>query len=193
MTKDQREEILIRKRIIPIIGRIENNFVSDVQKMLFQISFENPKEPVHFVIDSGGGNVIPALNIYDLIKGMPFDSVATVIGACNSAALIILSACSKRRATITSRFLFHAMRTEGLIISTEDIERQVFEISRKQRIVFEQGLSVQSKAFGISEKDLKEMMTEGEKYDIKLTAEEAKQKGVIHEIVEKFDFLSFVA
>jgi ATP-dependent protease ClpP protease subunit len=33
------------------------------------------------------------------------------------------------------------------------------------------------------------MMELGEKYSIKLTAEEAKEKGIIHEIVEKFDFL----
>lgn len=42
------------------------------------------------------------------------------------------------------------------------------------------------------EKDLKEMMIEGEKFDIRLTAEEAKQKGVIHEIGEKFDFFDLV-
>lgn len=193
MTKEQREEALLKRRIIPIIGRIEDSFVGDIQKYLFQMCLDNPKEPVHFVIDSGGGSVTPALNIHSLIKGMPFEAIATVIGSCNSAALIIISACSKRRATFTSRFLFHAMKTQDTILSTEDADRQIAEIKRKQSILFEQGLKIQSNAFGILEKDLKEMMIEGEKFDIRLTAEEAKQKGVVHEIVEKFDFLALTA
>lgn len=188
MTREQTQEILLEKRIIPVIGRIENNLVTDVQKMLFQMYFKNPKEPVHFFIDSGGGSVGPALTVHDLIKGMPFEAIATVVGNCNSAALIIIAACAKRRATRTSRFLFHAMRTEETLLSTENIESQLEQMAKRQRVVFEQGLSIQSKAFGLPEDALKEMMLHGQKFDIKLTADEALSKGVIHEIVEKFDF-----
>lgn len=189
MTKEQ-EEALLKKRIVPVMGRIEKGIVADFEKMLFQLAFDKPTEPVHIIIDSGGGSVFPALTVHDLIKGMPFETIATVVGDCNSAALIIIAACKKRRATPTSRFLFHAMRTEDTIFSTEDLDRQVLETTKRLRTLFEQGLHIQSKSFGIPKEDLQSMMIEGEKFNIKLTAEEAKNKGVIHEIVESFDFLS---
>lgn len=184
-----KEETLIARRILSITGNIDSKNVDDIQKSLFQMALSDLKRPAHLVINSGGGSMMPALTIHDTIKGMPFEVEATVIGNCHSAALTILGACSKRRATMTSRFLFHAIRAEETIRSTEDVERQIFEMSRRVKTVFEQALKIQSLAFNISEDVIKEMMKEGQAYDIKLTAEEAKQKGVIHEIIEKFDFL----
>jgi ATP-dependent protease ClpP protease subunit len=193
MTKELLQELCIAKRIFPLNGRIENGMVTDLEKALFQMYLENDKKPAHIIIDSGGGSVRPALNIHDFIKGLPFDVNCTVIGDCHSAALLILAACVKRKSTIHSRFLFHAMRTEDEILSTKDVERQVREIKEKQMIVFQQGLTLQSKAFGIPEEELQQIMREGQEFDIKLTAQQALQKGVIHEIVEKFDFMSAVA
>ncbi|MBP6904495.1 MAG: ATP-dependent Clp protease proteolytic subunit [Candidatus Pacebacteria bacterium] len=190
MTKELTQELCIAKRICPLTGRIENGMINDAEKLLFQMCLNDEKRPIRVIIDSGGGNVQPALGFYDFIKGLPCEFEATVVGDCHSAALLILAACIKRKATVHSRFLFHAMRTEVSIFSTKDIRKQLDELERKQTILFQQGLAIQSKAFGISESNLQELMVTGNDFDMRLTAQEALEKGVIHEIVEKFDFFN---
>ncbi|MCC6447915.1 MAG: hypothetical protein IT215_04440 [Chitinophagaceae bacterium] len=52
-------------------------------------------------------------------------------------------------------------------------------------ILFQQVMKIQSSAFNISEEDILKMRRDGEDFNVKLTAYEAMEKGIIHEIVEK--------
>ncbi len=99
-----------------------------------------------------------------------------------------MAACSKRKATKHSRFLFHAMQSSPTYKSTEDLREQV-EVKIKQfTSYFDQAMDVQHLAYGIPKEEIIKMREIGEKYDIRLTAQEALDKKIIHEIVEKFDF-----
>ncbi len=188
MNKDQVNEIFVSRRIFPITGRIENGLISDMERALFQMCLEDQKKTAYLVIDSGGGDVRAALSAYDFIKSLPFPVHCTIIGDCHSAALTLMSACEKRSATKHSRFLFHAMSSSPQLKSTEDYERQVTEMVENHKILFNQTLDVQSNTFGLSREELMKMGDEGERYNIRLTTEQAKEKGIIHEIVEKFEF-----
>lgn len=190
MTKEQILEASIAKRIFPITGRIEKGLISDMEKALFQMCLEDPNKKANILIDSGGGDVGAALSGYDFIKSLPFEVDCTVVGDCHSATLIMMPACHIRRATKHSRFLFHAMRFSHESKSTENLREQMEIRLRQNEITFEQALTIQHEAYGISKKELLKMMSIGEKYDVRLTAEEALKKGVIHEIVEKFDFFN---
>jgi ATP-dependent protease ClpP protease subunit len=188
MTKEQTNEILIAKRIFPITGRLENGIITEMEKALFQMCLENQKEVANLVIDSGGGNVTCALSGYDFIKSLPFPVDCTIIGDCHSATLTLISACDRRKATKHSRFLFHAMSFNPEYKSTEDMEEQMRIRLGQHKILFEQCLKVQSDAYGISVEELIKMREQGERFDVRLTAQEALEKKIIHEIVEKFDF-----
>ena len=190
MTREQQLEVLISKRIFPVTSRLENGLISDMEKALFQMCLEDQKQTAYLIIDSGGGDVNAALSGYDFIKSLPFNVECTIIGDCHSATLILMAACSKRKATKHSRFLFHAMNFNSNYKSTEDLQEQMEVRLRQHTILFEQTLDVQSSTYGISKEDLKEMRNMGEKYDVRLTAQEALEKGIIHEIVEKFDFFN---
>jgi ATP-dependent protease ClpP protease subunit len=188
MTKEQTQEVLIAKRIFPITGRIDYGLVNDMEKALFQMCLSDTGKKVDLIIDSGGGEVTAALSGYDFIKSLPFDVECTIVGDCHSATLTIMAACSRRKATKHSRFLFHAMKFNPDYKSTEDMEEQMKVRLRQHQILFDQCLTVQHEAYGLSREEILKMRDLGEKYDVRLTAEEAKEKKIIHEIVEKFDF-----
>lgn len=70
-------------------------------------------------IDSGGGRVYSALTIMSLIMLKELRAKAIVLGACSSAALMILAVCRPRLAFSYSVFQFHPVRWE----SAENVEQ----------------------------------------------------------------------
>jgi len=181
MTDERVQETLVSRRIFPITARIENGLINKMEKALFHMWAEDPIKVAYLVVDSGGG--------YDFIKSLSFPVECTVVGDCHSSMLTLMAACTKRKATKHSRFLFHAMGYSPDFKSTEDIAEQMKVKLEQYRVLFEQVLKLQSAAYNISKEELLKMRESGEKYGVKLTAEEAQRKGIIHEIVEKFDFL----
>lgn len=64
------------------------------------------KRPI-FVISSSGGNADASLALYYYIKALEIDITAYVFGHCESAAVQIFMACTKRYATKGSRIMLH--------------------------------------------------------------------------------------
>lgn len=190
MTKDQEREVLVARRIFPITAKIENGLITDMEKALFQMCLEDQTKKAELVIDSNGGDAAIALSGYDFIKSLPFPVHCTVIGNCHSATLTLISACEKRKATKYSRFLFHAMGYNPTFSLNEDVQEQIRVGFEQSQIILDNCFEVQSKAYGISREELGRMRDVGERYNVKLTAQQALEKGVIHEIVEKFDFFN---
>jgi|GEM_PF-2189222 len=188
MNKEQFNESLVSRRIFPVTGKIENVLISDMEKALFQMFLNDPSKTAHLLIDSGGGDVRAALSAYDFIKSLPFSVHCTIVGDCHSSALTLISACKKRSATKHSRFFFHAMTVNSSLNSLEDYESQVLQLLENHKIMFNQTLEIQSIAFNLKKKELIKMRKDGQRYDVRLTTEEALRKGIIHEIVEKFEF-----
>jgi len=63
--------------------------------------------PLHLIIDSPGGLVAEAVEIYEALRNLDRPIVATVHRECSSAANIILVAAVHRRAPFHARFLLH--------------------------------------------------------------------------------------
>lgn len=192
-TRDQDFDLMVSRRIFPLVGvNIDFKTIPEMQKVLLRMVIADSKAPANLLIDCGGGDVNEALKAYDLIKALPFEVHCIIVGSCHSATLTLISACTKRFATKHSRFLFHAIRGNvPIIFSTEDGEEQIKSRVMHQNILTNQTLEIESKAFGISVEKLKEMRIQGERYDVRLTAEQALEKGVIHGIVEKAECLKF--
>ena len=189
MDTNLQKELLIRKRIFPLTEKITKGLITNMENSLIQMALEAPKKAVTLIVDSDGGDVRSALNGYDFLKSMPFEVNAAIIGACHSSSLTIIAGCKLRTAITHSRFLFHAMTSELTIKVTEDFEEQIKRGADNLKISYEQVLKVQSEAYGLSREQLIELRMVGDKYDVRLTAEQAKERGVIHNIVERFDFL----
>ena len=63
--------------------------------------------PIHLHIQSGGGDLLPALYVYDFIQGMDAPVVTHVDGFCASAATLIAMGGTRRLITPHSSFLVH--------------------------------------------------------------------------------------
>ena len=63
--------------------------------------------PITFILNSYGGDVYQALGLYDFIKGLQSEVHIKAIGACMSAATLILQAGDKRLITANTTFMMH--------------------------------------------------------------------------------------
>ena len=68
--------------------------------------------PIHLHIQSGGGDLLPALYVYDFIQGMDVPVVTHVDGFCASAATLIAMGGTRRLITPHSSFLVHQVRSQ---------------------------------------------------------------------------------
>jgi len=104
-------------------------------------------------IDSGGGRVYSALAIMTTILLKRLDATAVVIGACSSAALMVLAACRRRLAAPYSVFQFHPVRWE----SGENIERvEAMEWARHFQKLEIECDRLLARLLGIAEKTVRE-------------------------------------
>ena len=102
-------------RDIAVVGELDDCEADVVSKLL---ELDDGDECTLF-IDSGGGRVYAALAIMSLVQIKNLRATAVVLGACSSAALMVLAACRQRFAFPYSVFQFHPVRWE----SGENIEK----------------------------------------------------------------------
>jgi ATP-dependent Clp protease protease subunit len=100
---------------IAIVGELDD-CESDVIARLLEL--EDGAECTIY-IDSGGGRVYSAMAIVSLMLLKELRARAVVLGACSSAALLILAGCRARFAMPYSVFQFHPVRWE----SGENVEQ----------------------------------------------------------------------
>jgi len=111
----QRRDDEKRHRDVAIVGELDD-CARDVIATLLEL--DDGGECTLF-IDSGGGRVYSAMAIMSLIEIKRLRATAVVLGACSSAALMLLAACQTRLAMPYSVFQFHPVRWE----SGENIEK----------------------------------------------------------------------
>jgi ATP-dependent Clp protease protease subunit len=63
--------------------------------------------PITFILNSYGGDIYQALGLYDFIKGLQSEVHIKAVGACMSAATLILQAGDRRLITANTTFMMH--------------------------------------------------------------------------------------
>lgn len=107
--------------VIGCFGEVNEGMLAYVGEMLIQAGVSG--EDVTVLISTYGGELYPALGIYDLLKHHAKDGkkVTTIaVGACMSAGMVILQA-GTRRAMMPHAFLMTHFGSEGSE-STEDVK-----------------------------------------------------------------------
>src|SRR5699024_12226091 len=69
-------------------------------------------EPVELIINSGGGDVFSASEIYTELRSYKGEVNARIVGVAASAATVISSACSKVTMSPTASYMIHKARSE---------------------------------------------------------------------------------
>ena len=169
---------LLKERIIFLTGQINDNVASLVTAQLLFLEAEEPKKEIYLYINSPGGLVTAGLGIYDTMQYVKPDISTLCIGQAASMGSFLLAAGTKgkRFSLPNSRVMVH-QPSAGFQGQVTDIEIHANEVSSLKKRLNE----IYSKHTGKSVDEVKSALER----DNFMTAEVAKDFGLIDEVVEK--------
>ena len=168
---------LFEERIIFLGVQIDDASANDVMAQLLTLESMDPDRDISIYINSPGGSFTALTAIYDTMQFIQPDIQICCIGQAASAAAVLLAAGTKgkRMALPNARILIHQPATEGGYGQSSDMEIQAREILR-MRTAME---VILARHTGQDEEKIRRDI-ERDKF---LTAEEAKEYGIIDEVL----------
>jgi ATP-dependent Clp protease protease subunit len=168
---------LLNERIIFLGTPIDDTVANLVMAQLLHLESEDPDKDIQLYINSPGGSVTALLAIYDTMQYVKPDVATTCMGQAASAAAVLLAAGApgKRLGLPHSRILIH-QPSGGAEGQSVDIEIQAREILRMRRMLDEILAAHTSQ-------DVEKIARDTDR-DFIMTAEQAKEYGIIDEIIE---------
>ena len=169
---------MLKERIIFVSGQVHDEMATAIVAQLLFLESENPKKEIAMYINSPGGVVTSGLSIYDTMQYIRSPISTVCIGQAASMGSLLLAAGEKdmRFSLPNSRIMVH-QPSAGFQGQASDIAIHAKEILElKARL---NGIYV--KHTGRTLKDVEA----GLERDNFMTAEQAKDWGLIDKIVEK--------
>lgn len=168
---------LLKDRIVFLGTAIDDQVANAVIAQLLFLQMEDPKKDIHIYINSPGGSVTAGLAIYDTIQFMTCDVVTYCIGMAASMGAVLLCAGTKgkRYALPNSDIMIHQV-SGGAQGTASDVERTVeFMYKLKKRLI-----GIIARHTGKTDEQVKGDSDR----DYYMTAEEAKNYGLVDNVVE---------
>ncbi|MGB9742125.1 MAG: ATP-dependent Clp endopeptidase proteolytic subunit ClpP [candidate division WOR-3 bacterium] len=170
---------LLKERIIFLGQPVDDTVANLVVAQLLYLEAEDPEKDIYLYINSPGGVVSSGLAIYDTMQYIRPKVSTICVGEAASIAALLLAAGEKgkRFALPRSRMMIHQPAAYGLSGQATDIEIHARELVRAKELLAE----ILAKHTGQPiEKILKD--TDRNYF---MSAQEAKQYGLIDEVIEK--------
>ncbi len=169
---------LLKDRIVFIGTPIDDFVANSVIAQLLFLQMEDPKKDINLYINSPGGSVTDGMAIYDTMQMLSCDVVTYCIGLAASMGTVLLAAGTpgKRYALPNSRVMIH-QPSGGAGGQTSDISIAAKEILRWRETI-NQVLSEHSG------KNVDQIRDDSDR-DFYMTAEEAKEYGLVDEVFRK--------
>jgi ATP-dependent Clp protease protease subunit len=169
---------LLKERIIFITGPIEDNVATLIVAQLLFLEAENPKKEISMYINSPGGVVTSGLAIYDTMQFIRPAVSTLCTGQAASMGSLLLAAGAKdmRFALPNARIMVH-QPSGGFQGQATDIMLHAQEILNMKRRLNE----IYVKHTGQPLKKIEDALER----DMFLTAEMAKDFGIIDKVIEK--------
>ncbi|MEC7839967.1 MAG: ATP-dependent Clp protease proteolytic subunit [Chlamydiota bacterium] len=168
---------LLKDRIIFIGSDITDHVANVVVAQLLFLKMEDPKKDVNIYINSMGGYINAGLAIFDTMKWMTCNINTYCIGQASSMGAFLLAAGTKGRryALPNSRVMIH-QPSGGVHGRAEDVRIQAKEIIyMKQRL---------NEVMAENTGQTIEAIARDSDRDFFMSAEEAKDYGIIDKVVE---------
>ncbi|MFT4552747.1 MAG: ATP-dependent Clp protease protease subunit [Chlamydiales bacterium] len=169
---------LLKDRIIFMGTDIDDHTANVVVAQLLFLKMEDPKKDISIYINSPGGYITSGLAIYDTIRFLDCDVNTYCIGQASSMGAVLLAAGTKgkRFALPNSRIMIH-QPSGGIEGTSADVALQAKEIIKlKKRLA-----DVMAELTGQS---IEKILEDSER-DFYLSPQEAKEYGLIDEVVVK--------
>ncbi len=169
---------LLKERIIFITGPIEDHMSTLIVAQLLFLEAENPKKEIAMYINSPGGVVTSGMAIYDTMQFIRPAVSTTVVGQAASMGSLLLCAGEKdmRFALSHARVMVH-QPSGGFQGQAADIERHAKEIIELRHRLNQ----LYARHTGQTLEKIETAMDR----DTFLTAEAAKEFGLVDKVIEK--------
>lgn len=169
---------LLKERIIFLVGQVNDEVASLVCAQLLFLESENPKKDISFYINSPGGVVTAGLAMYDTMQYVRSPVSTMCLGQAASAGSLLLTAGEKgcRRALVNSRVMIHQPHGGARGQATDIMIHAKEIIALKQRLN-----SIYAERTG----NPIEVIEEAMERDNFMSAEQARDFGLIDEVVDK--------
>jgi ATP-dependent Clp protease protease subunit len=167
---------LLKDRIIFLAGVIDDHLANTIVAQMLFLTSKDPKKDIQLYINSPGGSVTAGLAIYDTMQYIKPDVSTVSIGmsASMGAMLLAAGAKGKRYALPNAEILLHQVMG-GVRGQASEIE-----ITAKQILRIKESVNkILSKHTG---QPLAKIAKDTDR-DFYLTAEEAKEYGVVDEVI----------
>ena len=167
---------LLKDRIVFLGTPIDDAVANLVMAQLLHLESEDPEKDIHMYINSPGGDVAAGFAVYDTMQYIKPDVSTIVMGQAASFAAFLLLAGSKgkRYALPHARVLLHQPHG-GAQGQTSDIEIQAKEFLRYRRLLDELIAEHTGQPVDKVHSDTDR--------DFIMTAEQAKEYGVVDEVI----------
>jgi ATP-dependent Clp protease protease subunit len=168
---------LFEERIIFLGVQVDDASANDVMAQLLTLESMDPDRDIQIYINSPGGSFTALTAIYDTIQFVKPDVQTICMGQAASAAAVLLAAGTpgKRLALPNARVLIHQPAIEGSGGQASDVEIIANEVLR-MRAKLEEMLAKHTK------RGIEEIRRDIERDKI-LTAEQAKEYGIVDEVI----------
>lgn len=174
---------LLKENIVFLGTPVDDTVANLICAQLLYLESENPDKDINLYINSPGGDINALFAIYDTIQYIKPEIATTCFGQAASAAAVLLAAGAKgkRLALTHARILLHQPYA-GARGQASDIEIVATEVARlksslEQILAFHTGQPIERIA------------TDTDR-DFVMTAQEAKEYGIIDEVIETRDFVN---
>lgn len=169
---------LLKERIIFLGGPINDAVANVVIAQLLFLEHEDPKKDIQLYVNSPGGSVTAGLAIYDTMQYVKPDVSTICIGVAASMGAVLLAAGEKgkRFSLPNSEVLLHQVMggAEGQAVEIEITARHIIKIKDKLNQILAKHTG---QPLAKIEKDTDR--------DFYMSAEEAKDYGIIDKIIKK--------
>lgn len=171
-------DLLLENRIVFLQGEIHTGNANELVMKLLYLQSENRRKDIHFYINSPGGDVVATLAIYDTMQILSCPIATYCVGQAASGAAVLLAGGTqgKRYCLANSRVMVH-QPAGGVSGQVSDIEIQKNEILRYRELLN----GILASHCGKTP----EQIAEDSDRDFFLTAEAAKEYGLVDELLVK--------
>jgi ATP-dependent Clp protease, protease subunit len=168
---------LLKDRIIFLGGPIDDIVANSVIAQLLFLDSQNNKEDIKLYINSPGGQVTSALAIYDTMQYVKADVSTICIGMAASGAALLLAAGAKNKRMIlpNGEVLIHQVMggAQGQATDIDIHAKHILNVKKRLNEIL-------AKHTG---KPIEKIEKDAER-DYFMSAEEAKQYGIVDKIIK---------
>ena len=168
---------LLKERIIFLVGPISDIVANSIIAQMLFLASKDPSKDIQIYINTPGGSVTAGLAIYDTMQYVkcPISTVCVGLAGSMGATLLAAGAKGKRFALPNAEILLHQVAggVTGEAVEIEITAKQILKIKEKLNKIL-------AKHTG---QPLEKVEKDTDR-DFYLSAEEAKEYGIIDEVIK---------